>query len=193
MSSQIILDEFWMGEGNIFSLIPPEHFVPCTWSDLKKVKYAVLSYQWRKYWHAILRFIFHPVQGVKCDYIWIEVFCLNQLDGNRMTTVRRSDEIYYNAHEYHLIELSSVFRGWILFELACVRDGVLPHVHTSNFDKKVLINLTNEFKENGFEGSEFSKPLDKELVRRKIIEKYRSVKVFDEKVVKIIDAIMLKN
>ena len=110
-----------------------------------------------------------------------------------MTTVRRSDEIYYNAHEYHLIELGSVFRGWILFELASAREGVLPHVHTSNFDKKVLINLTNEFKKNGFEGSEFSKPLDKELVRRKIIEKYRSVKVFDEKVVKIIDAIMLKN
>jgi hypothetical protein len=190
MSSEIILDEFWMGEGSIFSLIPQDKFERCTWSNLKKVKYAVLSYQWRKYWHAILKFIFDPRNGVKVEYIWIDVFCLNQLDGNRMTTICRSDEIYYNAHEYHLIELGSVFRGWILFELASAREGVLPIVHTSTKDKKAFKNLAYDFKVNGFEGSEFSKPTDKGLVRENIIKKHNSVKSFNEKVVKIIDAIV---
>eukprot|EP01035_Chromulina_nebulosa_P069618 gene69618-biopygen45563 len=101
MSSENILEEVWLGEGSIFSLIPYDQFARCTWADLDKVKYAVLSYQWRKNWHAILKFIFDPIHGVKADFIWIDVFCLNQLDGNRMTTIRRSDEIYHNAHEYH--------------------------------------------------------------------------------------------
>jgi hypothetical protein len=193
MSSEIILDEFWMGRGNIFFLIPQDQFVQCSWSNLTKVKYAVLSYQWRNYWHAILKFIFDPRNGVKVEYIWIDVFCLNQLDGNRMTTIRRSDEIYYNAHEYHLIELGSVFRGWILFELASAREGILPVVHTSNKDKKKLNILTNEFKENGFEGSNFSKKQDKEEVRKKIIEKHTSMKEFNEKVEKIIAAIIRKS
>ena len=192
MSSQNILEEVWMGEGSIFSLISLDQFARCTWADLDKVKYAVLSYQWRKHWHAILKFILDPRNGVKVDFIWIDVFCLNQLDGNRMTTIRRSDEIYYNAYEYHLIELGSVFRGWILFELASAREGVLPVVHTSNKDRKFFNILTHEFKENGFEGSKFSKQGDMELVRDKIIEKHTSLKDFNEKVVKIIDAIILK-
>ena len=171
----------------------PDQFEPCSWSHLKKVQYAVLSYQWRKYWHAILKFIFDPRNGVKVEYIWIDVFCLNLLDGNRFTTVRRSDEIYHNAYEYHLIELGSVFRGWILFELASAREGVLPVVHTSNRDKKTMKKLTDDFKENGFEGSKFSKQGDMELVRDKIIEKHTSLKDFNEKVVKIIDAIILKS
>eukprot|EP01036_Dinobryon_divergens_P061979 gene61979-biopygen36305 len=191
MSSEIIRDEFWMVKGSIFSLIPQDQFMKCPWSSLKKVKYAVLSYQWRKYWHAILKFIFDPRNGVKVEYIWIDVFCLNQLDENRMTTIRRSDEIYHNAYEYHLIDLGSVFRGWILFELASAREGVLPVVHTSTKDKKTLRSLTNEFKENGFEGSEFTKPADKELVRKKILEKHKSMKDFNDKVEKIIDAIIL--
>eukprot|EP01036_Dinobryon_divergens_P062039 gene62039-biopygen40581 len=104
-----------------------------------------------------------------------------------MTTIRRSDEIYHNAHEYHLIELGSVFKGWILFELAIAREGAMVNVHTSAKDKKVVNNLLTKFKKYGFEGSEFIKPVDKELVRWKIIEKHNSVKEFDEKVVKIID------
>eukprot|EP01036_Dinobryon_divergens_P062018 gene62018-biopygen38902 len=190
MSSQNILEEVWMGEGSIFSLISLDQFARCTWADLDKVKYAVLSYQWRKHWHAILKFILDPLNGVKVEYIWIDVFCLNQLDGNRMTTIRRSDEIYHNAHEYHLIELGSVFRGWILFELASAREGVLPVVHKSTTDKKRVKSLLDEFEEYGFEGSEFTKKLDQELVRKKIIEKHDSVKNFDRKVLKIIHDVL---
>ena len=110
-----------------------------------------------------------------------------------MTTIRRSDEIYHNAHEYHLIELGSVFRGWILFELASAREGVLPVVHYSTRDKKRVKTLLDEFDEKGFEGSEFSKELDKELVRNKIIEKHTSVRDFDQKVLKIINNVLKTN
>ena len=107
-----------------------------------------------------------------------------------MATIRRSDEIYYHAHEYHLIELGSVFRGWILFELASAREGILPIVHKSNKDKKRVKSLLDDFDENGFEGSEFTKHQDKELVRNKIIEKHKSVKDFDRKVWKIIHDVL---
>ena len=190
MSSDTILEEYWMGEGSIFSLIPQDQFIPCRWSRLKTKRYAVLSYQWRQHWHKILKFIFHPEHGVTCEYIWIDVFCLNQLDGNRMKTIQRSDEIYYNARQYHLIEVGSVFRGWILFELASARE--IPHVHSSKTDEKALKNLTDEFEKSGFEGSKFTQPRDKILVRDEIIEKHKSVKAFDEKVLEIIGNIRKK-
>ena len=35
-TSEAILDEVWKEEGSIFSLIPEEHLLKCTWNDLKK-------------------------------------------------------------------------------------------------------------------------------------------------------------
>ena len=187
--SDIILKKCWIGQGSIFSLIPEHCFLPCTWSDLEGMEYAVLSYQWRTNWHAILNFIFGP-DGVKLDYIWIDVFCLNQLDGNRMKTIRRSDEIYYNAKEYHLMELGSVFRGWILFELSSANESVHPIIHKTTADKMLMCILREEFEETGFEGCAFSKPLDRELVQKKIIDKYGTIANFNKKVLKIIDGIV---
>ena len=99
MSSEVILDEYyWKGRGNIFSLIPRDQFVQCAWSDFTTTIYAVLSYQWRTNWHSTLKFIFDPANGVKAEYIWIDIFCLNQLvDGNRMRTIAMMDEIYYHC------------------------------------------------------------------------------------------------
>ena len=182
-TSEAILDAVWKEQGSIFSLIPERHFLKCTWNDLKKKTYAVLSYQWRQKWDSILEKLLD--YGVEAEYIWIDIFCLNQLDGNRMTTIRKSGDIYYYANEYHLMELGSLFRGWILFELSSARKE--PKIHSSITTKKTLKKLKNEFREKGFEGCEFTKELDKDLVRGIIVEKYKSLDVFNDRVMKIID------
>lgn len=129
-TSDDILDQYWKIQGNIFSLIDKENFKRCKWYDLHRMKYAVLSYQWRTPWRIIIDFIFGP-EGVKAKYIWIDVFCLNQLDGNRMKTILRSNEIYWHSTDYHLIELGSLFRGWVLFELSSAKKGTQPKLHYS--------------------------------------------------------------
>ena len=189
MTSDTILDRVWKGEGSIFSLIPPKQFRKCSWSELKQIPYAVLSYQWRTDWKLILKYISDP-NGVKAEYIWIDIFCLNQLDGDRMTTILKSNEIYLNAREYHLIEIGSLFRGWILFELSSVRKGFKPTIHTSITEKKLLIKLKEEFHENGFEGCEFTKSSDKVVVRDMINVNHGSVKKFNDLVMEIINECM---
>jgi hypothetical protein len=188
----MILEGVWKGEGSIFSLIPAEQFVRCSWSKLKKLNYAVLSYQWRQYWTAILKFIFDSTNGVRAEYIWIDIFCLNQLDGNRMKTIRRMDEIYYHAKEYHIIELGSLFRGWILFELSSISEGIRPVIHTNVIDKRPLMRLMQEFQYDGFEGCYFTRPSDRGLVRGKIINRYGSVGAFNTRVFEQIDAIIMR-
>ena len=192
MTSEDILELCWLGQGSIFSLIPREKFIPCLWHDLKVTNYAVLSYQWKEYWHKIIAFLIGP-DGVKAEFIWIDVFCLNQLDGNRMKTIQRSDEIYYNAKEYHLIELGSFFRGWVLFELSSAHDRIEPKVHHSQSDITVLEVVKERFKEKGFEGCGFTKASDRTLVRKKIIEKYRSIQDFNKKVGEFLDEIQIGN
>ena len=189
MTSEAILDRVWKGEGSIFSLIPQEQLSRCSWSDLKQKTYAVLSYQWRTDWKLILKYISDP-NGVKAEYIWIDIFCLNQLDGNRMATILKSNEIYFNAREYHLIEIGSLFRGWILFELSSVRKGCKPTIHTSITEKKMHMKLREEFHEFGFEGCEFTKDSDKDVVRDMINKTHVSVKNFNDLVMEIINECM---
>eukprot|EP01035_Chromulina_nebulosa_P023929 gene23929-31056_t len=92
--------------------------------------------------------------------------------------------------EYHLMELGSVFRGWILFELSSANENVHPIVHKTTVDRMLLCILKEEFHEKGFEGCEFSKPLDRELVQKKIIDKYGTIANFNKKVLTIIDGIV---
>ena len=187
-TSEAILDEVWKEQGSIFSLIPEKHFSSCTWNDLKGKPYAALSYQWRQKWDSILEKLL-GTDGVEAEYIWIDIFCLNQLDGNRMTTIRKSGDIYYYANEYHLMELGCLFRGWILFELSSAREE--PKIHSSITNKKMLQKLKNEFREKGFEGCKFTKPSDMDLVRGIIVEKYTSLDIFNDRVMKIIDKYVL--
>lgn len=120
------------------------------------------------------RIPYRPRRG-EGGVIWIDVFCLNQLDRNRMKTIQRSDEIYYNAKEYHLIKLGSFFRGWVLFELSSAHERIEPKVHHSQSDTTVLDLVKERFKEKGFEGCGFAKASDRALFPKKNIEKYRAI------------------
>ena len=112
-TSATVLEEFWQCKGSIFLLISKLKFKRVRWSRLPHTEYAVISYQWITKWGSIAKFIFEngSPNPVRSRYLWLDLACLNQLDGNRMATIRRSDEIYLHSKEYHLMEVGSLTRG----------------------------------------------------------------------------------
>lgn len=192
MTSEDILKFIWERDEHIFSIIPQEHFKRCYWGDLTKISYAVISYQWRSKWHTIAEFLLHSINRVTEEYIWIDVLCVNQRDPNRMKTVRRSDEIYHNAASYHLIEIGSLFRGWVLFELSSVRDSLIPpRIHITLKDP-AMVDMAKQFlRSTGFNGCKFTAESDREIVEKKIVDSYGSVDNFNLRIVAIVDRIFV--
>ena len=189
MTSLDILKNYWEKKGNIYSLIPPENFKRVNWKDLATFPYAVMSYQWLSKWGPIVKFILSGEKPVKEEYMWIDVFCLYQIDPEKMTTIKRSDEIYENAKEYHLMEIGSLYRGWVLFELASVKKKLLPpSTHLSNTQDIAVIKGFKIFLETrGFDYCEFTEEADRALVKTKIISRYGSVPQFNKLIVAIVD------
>ena len=192
MSSEDILTIFWERDRNIFSLIPRENFKVCRWADLRDTPYGVMSYQWKSNWHAILRFILYSIDRVLEEYMWIDVFCLNQVNQSRMKTVRRSDEIYYHAKGYHLIEIGSLFRGWVLFELSSVSETLLPpKTHVATKDAALIDMAKHHLSTLGFHGCKFTEESDRKIVENKIIDKYGSVDAFNQKIIAIVNKVFV--
>lgn len=193
LTSEKVFENVWKKEGRIFSLIPKTSFISCQWSDLPHMDYGVISYQWKTKLEHIVKFAL-GVDGspnpMRSKYIWLDIGCLNQLDGNRMTTIQRSDEIYYHAKEYHLIEVGSLRRGWVLLELSSVPKTLIPITHFTTSDANMLNMAKATFKRGGFEGCKFSKESDRILVRKKILEKYEDMQAFNNKIAAIVDTLL---
>ena len=192
MSSENILETCWRKDGNVFSVIPPESFIEVKWTDLPSTPYAVMSYQWQSKWGSIADFILLSDKRVKAEYMWIDVLCLDQMSSDKMTTIKRSDEIYFNAKEYHLMEIGSLFRGWVLFELSSVKESMLPPaIHLTTQDP-AGINVMKQFLLSaGFDGCSFTEESDREIVKKKIIDRYGCVAEFNLRIIAIVDKIFV--
>jgi hypothetical protein len=193
MSSEDILETCWQKEGNVFSVIPPESFIEVKWTDLPSTPYAVMSYQWQSKWGSIAEFILLSDKRVLADYMWIDVLCLDQMSSDKMTTIKRSDEIYFNANEYHLMEIGSLNRGWVLFELSSVKESMLPPaIHLSIGQDPAAITVMKQFlRSSGFDGCNFTEESDREIVKKKIIDRYGSVAEFNLRIIAIVDKIFV--
>jgi hypothetical protein len=109
-----------------------------------------------------------------------------------MKTVRRSDEIYQHAKDYHLIEIGSLFRGWILFELSSVSETLLPpKTHVATKDAALIDLAKQHLRTAGFNGCKFTEESDRKVVATKIIEKYGSVDKFNQKIVLIVNKVFV--
>jgi hypothetical protein len=148
----------------------------------------VISYQWTQQWHSMVKFLLFSKTKVRADWLWIDCLCLDQTDLNKMATISRSDEIYLNAKEYHLIEIGSLTRGWVLFELSSVVLPPIVHISTQDPAGKELIK--ERISITGFEGSKFKVEADRDVVRTKIVSKYKSVPYFDKEIIKIVNRIL---
>jgi hypothetical protein len=115
------------------------------------------------------------------------------MSSDKMTTIKRSDEIYFNANEYHLMEIGSLSRGWVLFELSSVKESMLPPaIHLSISQDPAAITLTKLFlRSSGFDGCIFTEESDREVVKKKIIDRYGSVAEFNLRIIAIVDKILV--
>jgi len=192
IASEDILETCWKKEGNVYSVIPPESFIEVKWTDLPSTPYAVMSYQWQSKWGSIAEFILLSDKRVLQEYMWIDVLCLDQMSSDKMTTIKRSDEIYFHAKEYHLMEIGSLFRGWVLFELSSVKESMLPPaIHLTTQDP-AGINVMKQFlRSSGFDGCNFTEESDREIVKKKIIDRYGSVAEFNLRIIAIVDKIFV--
>ena len=188
MTSEDILNNIWLQSGNIFSLLSRDEFMEATWEDLAGLTYAVISYQWTQPWHSMVKFLLFSKTKVRADWLWIDCLCLDQTDNNKMATISRSDEIYLNAKEYHLIEIGSLTRGWVLFELSSV--ALAPVVHISTQDPTLKRMIKEHLASSGFEGSAFKVEADREVVRKNIVSRYDSVPNFDQEIIEIVNRIL---
>jgi hypothetical protein len=192
LSSEDLLRTCWQKDGHIFSVIPPESFIEVKWADLPSTPYAVMSYQWQSKWGSIAEFILLSDKRVKADYMWIDVLCLDQMSSDKMTTIKRSDEIYFHASEYHLMEIGSLFRGWVLFELSSVKESMLPPViHLTTQDPAAITVMKQFLRSSGFDGCNFTEESDREIVKKKIIDRYGSVAEFNLRIIAIVDKIFV--
>ena len=193
MSSEDILETCWKKEGNVYSVIPRESFIEVKWVDLPSTPYAVMSYQWLSKWGSIADFILLSDKRVLAEYMWIDVLCLDQMSSDKMTTIKRSDEIYFHAKEYHLMEIGSLLRGWVLFELSSVKEAMLPPaIHISIGQDPAAINVMKRFlRSDGFDGCDFTEESDREIVKKKIIDRYGSVAEFNLRIIAIVDKIFV--
>ena len=114
------------------------------------------------------------------------------MNPEKMITIKRSDEIYFHAKEYHLMEIGSLFRGWVLFELSSVAEAMLPPtIHLSTQDPAAIKVMKRFLSSTGFDGCEFTEETDREIVRKKIINRYGSVINFNEKIIAIVNKIFV--
>ena len=72
-----------------------------------------------------------------------------------MKTVLRPDEIYYHAKAYHLMEIGSLGRAWVQFELCSVSKTNLPlKIHFPTRDPAIIDTAKKTLKKFGFDAVE---------------------------------------
>ena len=192
LTSEDLLKTYWQKDGNIYSVIPRDSFIMVKWADLPTTPYAVMSYQWQSKWGSIAEFILHSKKRVLQEYMWIDVLCLDQMSADKMTTIQRSDKIYFHAKEYHLMEIGSLLRGWVLFELSSVKETMLPPaIHLTTKDPAAIDMMKSFLRSSGFDGCQFTEELDREIVKKKIIDRYERVAEFDLRIIAIVDKIFV--
>jgi hypothetical protein len=122
LNSEGINTNYWKVIGHIYDLIPRENnFIEVKFSALKFERYAVFSYQWKTPWDRLTCYINGQNNPMLCDWLWVDIICLDQNDTDKMQTIANSDLIYKNAKEYHIMEVSSLKRGWIVYEISSVQ------------------------------------------------------------------------
>ena len=201
VSSTWIKTEVWEKRGNLELIFPPSKespFMPVPWDELKDVRFATMSYRWDADWVALARCLLEK-QKKKKDFpqwIWIDIFCIDQESEDKMGTIKNSHKIYTASSSYNLALCDGyeLGRSWILFELAATlrreaeRDEESDDDDEDNFDFDVLYPMSNSFVSQlqqkaetyTFESSQCTVKKDKETIRRFIEKELGSIEEFNE-------------
>jgi hypothetical protein len=81
-----------------------------------------MSYRWDADWVALARCLLKQQKEKKNfpQWIWIDIFCIDQESEDKMITIKNSHKIYRASSSYNLVlcDGHEFGRSWILFELA---------------------------------------------------------------------------
>lgn len=192
VTSHEVLEQHWNAKKSIAGVFGAGSFVTIPWSQLKATKYAVLTYGWGGCtWSQIIKALKKKGE-MKVEYVWIDIFCLDQNDPNKMETIKRTADIYGWADEYHVMGFNTFKRGWCQCELGVT---TAPPIFYSNDDgleeevgditSKLAVAEPEERRAEvkqllGFEAAGFTVEADRPTVRTMIEAARGSVESFDE-------------
>jgi hypothetical protein len=73
-----------------------------------------------------------------------------------------------------------------------VRETMLPPaIHLSTQDPAAINMMKRFLQTTGFDGCEFTEESDREIVKKKVIDRYVSVAMFNQKIIAIVDKIFI--
>lgn len=100
MTSYAILQEHWNAKQSIDGLFRRKSFTTVPWRQLKATRYAVLSYCWgnpeKGAWGATWSQMIDALRKkgkMNVKYVWVDIFCLDQNDPNKLETMKRTADI----------------------------------------------------------------------------------------------------
>jgi len=174
-------------------------FVWVTFEALHQKKYTVLTYTWADSpWEDIVDGLL-KLPEEKChglsdgSPLWIDVFCLDQFHPEKMCTIMKSEDIYSCATYYYVIGLAIFDRVWCLAEICSVDDK-----------KRVLVDEFKGFIERRekaykvfksesdptFQDSKCAVETDREIVKTRIVGRFKDISNFDNKVKEISTSVL---
>ena len=211
MNSYVVEAQHWHSpQKSIAGVFGQDSFVTIPWSELETTRYAVLTYCWGgRPWSELIRALkgweasspnspndagkaAPEKRQLEVEYVWIDIFCLDQNDPDKMNTINNSYKIYGWASEYHVMGFDTFKRGWCLCEYGVAKapmivysvfDGlgeevsdVVGIMHRFDSQRRVESELTKLL---SFETASFFDEDDRPRVRRMIEDARGSVEGFN--------------
>ena len=163
------------------AIFAKDAFVDLPWSEFRKTPYAVLTYGWATITWSDIIAVLKQAQ-MKVEYVWIDVFCLDQNASDKMDVIERTPAIYGSAKEYHVFQKVVASRGWCTCELGSARNPILHSVGVLPFNglaHKIDVHPNTDTTFRGFEQANFFDESDRDKVRKMIETQNFSVANFD--------------
>eukprot|EP01036_Dinobryon_divergens_P030726 gene30726-40013_t len=123
-----------------------------------------------------------PLENNNFKEILIDIICLDQNSANKMRTLTNSDLIYKNASEYHIMEVSSLSRGWVVYEMSNMQRTKVPIFHDNDpFSVKKLNDIIDRAVGEGFRFMKLSNEGDRQHVVQAVLNNFGSFEGFIER------------
>ncbi|KAL1525194.1 hypothetical protein AB1Y20_020064 [Prymnesium parvum] len=208
LTSDQVNEKYWQKQGSVSGIFRDEDFKAVKLVDISAEDYAVLSYPWNgSIWSDMARVL---KTRLRAEFVWIDIFCLNQTKVDKIQTIREAASIYADASEYHFLGARCLNRGWCMYELAaavspqlCLSADFGTNCRTYAVEMEFLDKQKREAAKRTGSGSkkvqdilavlsprfdecQFSVEADRAIVQKFVEEQYTSLEKFNEQIAKLL-------
>ena len=182
-STAEIVAEFSMKGSSVLSILSQDNFQQFSWTDIKRVTYATISYMTSTKWSILLEFIF-GINGIQSEFVFIDAFCIGgpNKDSDRDKVLPALSKVFASSSEHHIMEPGSVTNGWNWHDLSLLSPIFRPTLHSSTIDLALIEMLIDNITASGFDFANFSVPEDREKVRSSIIDRWGTIEKFNTRI-----------